>query len=150
LALRFIETDVEIDAPAQAVWEILRDLSHWPEWHPFVSVVVGDLTVGSRVRLVKGSGERSISVYQKVAVVEPGTEFRLAGKLGWRGLLDNEHRFRVESTGDDKCRFFHGQAFRGLLVRMLIRRKDGSSYEVFEEINQALKKRAEAGPEAER
>ena len=143
MALRFIETDIEIDAPAQEVWEILRDLSRWPEWHPFVISVVGDLTVGSRLRLVKGSGERSISVGQKVAVVDPGTEFRLVGKLGLRGLLDNEHRFRVEPTDGDKCRFFHGQVFRGWLVRVLIRRKDEASYEVFEEINKALKEWAE-------
>lgn len=146
MALRFIETDIEIDAPASAVWEVVSDLERWPEWHPFVSRVKGTLRVGETVLLQKGADAvRSITVKQSVASVEQETEFRLVGRLGLRGLLDNEHRFRVEEIDAATSRFLHGQAFRGFLVRMLIRKRGQSSYEVFDEINEALKRRVEAG-----
>lgn len=145
MALRLIETDIRIDAPAEAVWGVLSDLERWPEWHPFVVSVRGVLEPGKTVVLTKGAEERTISVRQKVLSVEPGVEFRLGGSLGVRGLLDNEHRFRVESLAEDRAHFIHGQAFRGLLVRLLIRKRGGASYEVFERINAALKERVESG-----
>jgi hypothetical protein len=145
LALRFIETDIEIEASAAEVWRVLSDFDRWPEWHPFVSGVSGRLAAGEQVALRKGSGDRSLTVRQKVAMVRDGEEFRLAGKLGVRGLLDNEHRFRVEPMGETRSRFLHGQAFRGVLVRLLIRKRGAASYEVFEQINEALKRRVEEG-----
>ena len=144
MALRFIETDIEISAPASAVWAVLANIEAWPDWHPFVTVVRGNLAEGERVLIEKAAGRgRTITVSQRVAFVEQGTEFRLAGKLGARGLLDNEHRFRVESIDAVSSRFLHGQAFRGFLVRLLIRRRGAASYEIFEEINEALKQRVE-------
>lgn len=144
MALRFIETDIEIDAPPEAVWAVLADLSTWPDWHPFVDGVGGALERGRRVVLRKSAPRgRTIAVRQTVASIDDGVEFRLAGKLGVKGLLDNEHRFRVEPAGDGGTRFLHGQAFRGFLVRMMIRRRGASTYEVFDEINRALKARVE-------
>jgi hypothetical protein len=144
MALRFIETDIVINAPATKVWKVLSDLERWPEWHPFVSGVKGSLAKGERILLHKGTGERSITVTQTVVRVEPGSEFRLAGKLGVKGLLDNEHRFSIEQIDDETTRFLHGQAFRGPLVRMLIRKRGQASYEVSEQINEALKERVES------
>ena len=138
MALRFIETDIEIDAPADAVWRVLRDLHRWPEWHPFVDRVRGTLDVGKAVVLSKTAGEgRTISVRQVVTTLEEGAEFRLTGRLGLSGLLDNEHRFRVEPIDDEHSRFFHGQAVRGFLVRLMIRRRGESTYDVFDQINDA-------------
>ena len=140
MALRFIETDIEIDASAGKVWSIISDFSTWVDWHPYVDRARGSLEAGRKVVLLKGApGGRTIAVKQRVASVEDAAEFRLAGSLGFRGLLDNEHRFRVEPVDENRCRFLHGQAFRGVLVRLMIRRRGESTYEIFDEINGALK-----------
>jgi hypothetical protein len=140
MALRFIETDIEIDAAPETVWRVLADLPTWPRWHPYVDGARGALEEGSRVVLRKSApGGRTMAVRQTVARVEDGIEFRLVGRLAVRGLLDNEHRFRVEPTGEGRTRFLHGQAFRGFLVRIMIRRRGATAYEVFDEINKALK-----------
>lgn len=149
MALRFIETDIAIDAPAADVWRVISDLSSWSDWHPFVARVRGDVAPGGRVVLDKNApGGRTIALRQVVASVEEGVEFRLAGTLLVRGLLDNEHRFRVEPIDETRSRFFHGQAFRGFLVRLMIRKRGASTYEVFEEVNRALKRRVESGGKA--
>lgn len=50
---------VTVDAPAspRQVWNILRDVEHWPEWTASVtnarSLDPGPLTVGSRVRITQ-------------------------------------------------------------------------------------------------
>lgn len=46
---------IEIAAPADQVWSIMRDIEHWPEWTPTVIRLVrldaGPLAVGSRARI---------------------------------------------------------------------------------------------------
>ncbi len=144
MALRFIETDIEIDAPVEAVWRVLSDVGNWPEWHPYVERVRGSLELNKALVLSKSAAEgRTISVRQVVTTLEEGVEFRLTGRLGVSGLLDNEHRFRIEAIDEERSRFFHGQAFRGFLVRLMIRRRGESTYDVFDQINEALKRRVE-------
>ena len=47
-----LSIDVEIKAPAERVWAVMRDIERWPEWTPTVTKIrrVGDgaLAVGSR------------------------------------------------------------------------------------------------------
>ena len=46
------EDSIEIDAPAQLVWEVFSDVQHWPEWTSSVTSLVGkdgaNLAVGKR------------------------------------------------------------------------------------------------------
>jgi uncharacterized membrane protein len=47
-----LSIDVEIKAPAERVWAVMRDIERWPEWTPTVTKIrrIGDgaLAVGSR------------------------------------------------------------------------------------------------------
>ena len=51
-AMRNFKIDIEIRAPADRVWEVMRDVERWPEWTPTVTSIrridAGPLAVGSR------------------------------------------------------------------------------------------------------
>lgn len=51
-SVRNFRRDVEIRAPAERVWAVLRDIERWPEWTPTVTSIQkidgGSLGVGSR------------------------------------------------------------------------------------------------------
>lgn len=52
---RYFETTRHVDAPAEAVWEVLFDVARWPEWTPTIDSVdrleEGPFQVGSRAKV---------------------------------------------------------------------------------------------------
>lgn len=78
-----------------------------------------------------------------VQTVDTERELRWRGHLGLPGIFDGEHSFRLEPMVNGGTRFTQAERFRGVLVRLF-----GGTIEKtrlgFEEMNQALKQRAEA------
>ena len=69
----FIEDTIEIDAPAQLVWQVFSDVEHWPEWTASVTSLVGrdgtGLAVDKRFSIKQpGMG----TLVWKVTEVDPG------------------------------------------------------------------------------
>jgi len=46
-----VKAEIEIDAPAEKVFDILTDLEAYPEWNPFTPWVESPLELGSPVHL---------------------------------------------------------------------------------------------------
>ena len=44
-----LHTEVVIDAPPEAVWDILTDLHRYPDWNPFVVSSEGSVEVGAKL-----------------------------------------------------------------------------------------------------
>jgi len=61
------------------------------------------------------------------------------------GLFDGEHSFIVEPHGPDRARFVQHQTFTGLLVPLVLRGMGSNIRQGIEEMNLALKARAEQG-----
>jgi uncharacterized protein YndB with AHSA1/START domain len=45
--MKQLHTQIEIDAPAKRVWELLTDFASYPQWNPFIRHISGRLTPGS-------------------------------------------------------------------------------------------------------
>jgi hypothetical protein len=65
------------------------------------------------------------------------------GHLIILGLFDGEHIFTIETLAPNQVHFIQREVFSGLLVPLLARRLDAGTLRGFEEMNQALKARAE-------
>ena len=143
--MKTLHTEIDIDAPPEAVWRVLADFDRYGEWNPFIPRLEGTPAPGSRltVRLTPPGG-RAMTFRPTVLAVEPERAFRWKGRLFVPGLFDGEHAFQLEPR-DGGTRFIHSEQFSGLLVPLLARSLDTHTRSGFEAMNEALKARAEAG-----
>jgi hypothetical protein len=140
--MKTISATIAIDAPAMAVWAVLTDLNRYPEWNPLFREASGEVTAGKRIRLrsVRPASGRLMTVKPEIVAAEPGVELRWAA--GLPGIIGGEHTFAL-SPADGGTRLVQSESFRGLLVPFsgkTFARAEAS----FQELNEALKKRAEA------
>jgi uncharacterized membrane protein len=72
----FIEGSVEIDAPAQLVWEVFTDAERWPEWTASVTSLVAldgpGLAVGKRFAIKQ---PRMPKLVWEVTEIAPGSSW---------------------------------------------------------------------------
>ena len=142
--MRELRSEIEIAAPAKRVWEILTGFAGFPEWNPFIRRARGNLVEGGRLEiLMQPSGARGMTFSPTVLTVEVDRELRWIGHLFVPGLFDGEHIFTIEPLGTDRVHFTQREIFTGLLVPLLSRMLDTDTRRGFEEMNKALKARAE-------
>ncbi|CAM3626010.1 SRPBCC domain-containing protein [Nocardiopsis rhodophaea] len=138
---RRIRAEVEIDASAELVWEVLTDFSAYPEWNPFIVKATGQPSAGEKLRVELSTGSREMSFAPTVLVAEPERELRWIGRFGVPGVMDGEHYFSIERIEDGRVRFIHGETFTGVLVPFVGRALDVEGD--FTAMNAALKDRVE-------
>lgn len=142
--MKEIQKDIEIAAPTGHVWRILMDFPSFPEWNPFVLRIEGETKQGARLDVVlKLPGKKEMHFKPKVLVIEPEKEFRWIGHLGVPGIFDGEHIFSIESLSDQKVRFVQKEKFKGIMASILFHSIKDATKQAFEEMNGALKERAE-------
>ena len=73
---------------------------------------------------------------------------RWVGHLLVPGLFDGEHTLAIHPLEENRVRFVQHEVFKGVLVRLLARSLDTNTLRGFEQMNEALKERAEAIPES--
>jgi hypothetical protein len=141
LALR---TEVLITAPAARVWEVLTDFEAFPAWNPFIRRIDGLPVPRARLSVsIRPPGGRAMTFRPTVLRVEPERHLSWRGQTLVPGLFDGEHVFELEAAGGDQVRFVHAEHFRGLLVPLLARTLRTTTRKGFEQMNAALKRRAE-------
>ena len=143
--MKQLHSETAISAPAERVWDVLTDFASYPQWNPFIRTISGQLASGERLEVrLEPPGGRGMSFKPKVLKAEPNRELRWLGHLFVAGLFDGEHSFVIQPLGENRVRFVQREAFRGLLVPLFARSLDNSTLRGFEEMNRALKERAEA------
>jgi hypothetical protein len=142
--MKELSTQIDIQASAERVWQILTDWSAYPEWNPYIRSLTGELQVGARLEVyLQASGARGMTFKPTVLIVEPNREFRWLGHLLIPGLFDGEHVFTIEPLAAGGVRFVQREVFKGLLVPLFAASLDRDTQRGFVEMNQALKARAE-------
>jgi hypothetical protein len=139
-----IETQIEIAATPETVWNILTDLDAYSDWNPFVVSAAGRVAVGERLtNRIQSPGGRAMTFKPTVTTADPEQKFEWLGRLVLPGVMDGRHTFQLHAT-EVGTRLTHGESFNGILVRLMRKSLDNETLEGFNAMNEALKTRAEA------
>ncbi len=134
-----IETSIEIDRPAEAVWAALVDLPAYPSWNTFIRSWQGDLAVGARQRVRIEPTETSGQTFRpRITELQPGRLLAWLGRVAIPGLLDGRHRFEIEPIDEHRSRFVHSEVLSGLLVPAFRRMLTADTPAAFARMNTEL------------
>lgn len=138
-----IDHDLEINAPAAVVWDVITDTARYSEWNPFVLECDADLRPGQpinmRVRLGKGIQKANEIIEQ----VEEGRGFSYHMKPPPLGALRSRRSHDIEPLDENRCRYrshFELDGWLSPLVIFLMRDKLQAG---FDGMSHGIKARAE-------
>jgi hypothetical protein len=138
--MREIKTEINISAPPEKVWTILADLNQWKHWNPIINDTSGNLSVGSRLKIVmRGKGDKSGQTYHPVI-----TELEAPIRFEWSAIMlagfifKNGKSIELErhSTG---TRLIHKETFGGIMVPLMWRQMEKAVPPMLRSMNDALK-----------
>ena len=139
-----LESEIEIVATPERVWSILANFSDYPNWNPFIRAIRGAPEVGtSLVVQIQPSGTKGMTFRPIVLSAVPTRELHWLGHFLVPGLFDGEHRFSIQPVADGKIKFKQTELFNGILVPLFKGTLDRDTKRGFQEMNQALKAKAE-------
>ena len=139
-----IEHRIGIQAPAEVIWEIVRDLPSWATWNPVYTRAAGDIRIGSTLEMTLELPGQAVQQIRPVVLDWVPNE-----QLHWRlslmgGLVKTIRYIEIETLAETSCIVSNGEIFSGLLGPTVVRRVGGSVRRGFIAMNEALKARAEA------
>ena len=143
--MKTLRTQIDIDASAEQVWDILTNFADYSTWNQFITHLAGPLAPGERLEVrIEPPGGAAMSFRPTVLAVAPARELRWVGHLLISGLFDGEHQFEIHPLGPGRVRFVQQERFTGVLVALFARNLDAHTLPGFNAMNAALKARAEA------
>jgi uncharacterized protein YndB with AHSA1/START domain len=135
---------VEIDAPAEFVWDVLTDYARYPLWNPYTVRVDTTLVVGSPIDLTllkpDGSGGTFVS-REYLRVVDPPRLLRYDTGDTFPGLSGVRDQW-ITALGPDRCGYTTRETFTGDLARRVMAAQGAWVKAGFDAVALALRERA--------
>lgn len=135
---------VEIETPAERVWDILVDFERYGEWNPFTTRVDASLEIGSPVMLHVRLGRLKRKQPERIETVEPPHLLAWGTTIGHPVLLSALREQRVEALSETRSRYLTTDATSGLLTPLVAVLFGRLIRQGFNDMAAALKARAEA------
>ena len=135
--------EIELQATAEQVWQVLTDLDKYSEWNPLLYRGVGKVELGETVEVSAKTASKDMNFICKVTEVEPyrkfAWKFHVIHSLLFRGV----HIFEIETIDEHTVRFIDREQFEGLLLPMQAKDLETNGLAAMVTMGEALKERVE-------
>ncbi|WP_040780882.1 SRPBCC domain-containing protein [Nocardia pneumoniae] len=140
-----IDLAVDIDAPAELVWQVITDLPRYGEWNPFVSECRSSLVPGEPIdMLVHLSGASPRKQREWIRSHTPGREFSYAMKPVPLGALHSLRSHTVTPLADDRTRYESHFELGGWLHPVVVALLGKNLRRGFEGMTEGIREQAES------
>jgi hypothetical protein len=142
--LKEINTELEIMASSEHVWQVLTDFPNFRKWNPVIIQINGQAKVRTKLEIHLRTRSGKTRIYKPtITKLEPNHELRWFGKSLFPGIFNGERVFTIESLGVNNVHFFHRQIFTGVGAYLAGNRLENDIRHTLNEMNVALKKQVE-------
>ncbi len=139
--MQTIKTQIEINAPLEAVWNQLIDFKSYNQWNPFITQISGTLATGAYLAVtIHPPDGKPMTFRPRVISAIANQEFIWRGHLWIKGLFDGTHFFHLENLSNGKTKLIHGEHFSGLFVPIILKMIGDKTLKGFQAMNRELKK----------
>ncbi len=140
-----IEHRIGIQAPPEAIWEVLADVANWRAWNPLYPRAEGVVRIGAQLDLDLALPGRKLQSIRPVILDWIPNE-----QIHWRltalgGMVRTIRFLEIEKLTESGSIFANGEVFDGLLGPTAVRSLRGSVRSGFAAMSEALKARVERG-----
>jgi len=138
-----IDRTLEIDAPADVVWNVITDFARYGEWNPFVVKCESTLKPGDpidlRVKLMAVAQPQREWINEHV----PGKRFGYSMKPMPAGALSSKRTHDVVAVGEGRSRYVSHFELNGWLTPVVTGLLGGRLQAGFAGMTEGIQKRAE-------
>jgi hypothetical protein len=143
-----IVTEIEINASPSRVWWVLTDFKNYQTWNPFIKKISGIPARNEKLEVHMPDPRGGMMVFTPdVLVAERERELRWLGRSEGNAF-NGEHCFLIEpienNNNNNKVHFTQSEKFTGSIAASLEGWLDTVVKQNFEDMNRALKQRAES------
>ena len=142
--MKEINTELEIMASSERVWQVLTDFPNFGKWNPVIIEIKGETKVNTKLEIHLRTRSGKSRIYKPtITKLEPNHELRWVGKSFFPGIFNGERIFTINSIGTSNVLFFHREIFTGVGAYLAGDRLENDIRHTLNEMNVALKKQAE-------
>jgi hypothetical protein len=139
-----IEHRIGIQAPAEAIWDLVYDLAGWSAWNPTYPEVSGQIQIGGELTMTVALPGMKPQTLKGVVLEWVPNE-----QLHWRatamaGLLKATRYIEIERLAEESCIVSNGEIMGGLIGPSVARQIGSKVFKGLRLMNEALKEQAEA------
>ena len=139
-----IKTEININANAKKVWDILIDFEKWGTWNPIISkakgVAIEDTSLEITMKTKEGNDANSYSPI--ITKVDDLKSLHFKAKMMAYFIFTNEKIFEIEETSDG-IKLIHIENFSGLMIPLFKNKLKDYVPSMLGSMNEALKIEAE-------
>lgn len=139
-----INHDIDINAPASAVWAVITDFDSYSQWNPFVLSAKSSLKPGEPIEMevkLLGPVQRQVEV---ILEVEEGKGFSYCMKPFPLGALSSVRSHSIKDLGDGRCHYSSHFELSGWLMPLIRGLMRNPLERGFGGMSKAVKQRAES------
>lgn len=145
MARRAISSSVDIDAPRQRVWEVLRAVDRYPEWNPFTIKVETTFAMGTDVVMrVALRPPRTIKQVEQISSYDEGVSFSWGTAVGPGWFLRADRTQVLTDLAGGGTRYATTDTFTGAGVPLVLALTGRYVQRGFDDVARALKARCES------
>jgi hypothetical protein len=139
-----LEHRIGVRAPAEVIWDAIRDIEGWRDWNPLYPRVEGQLRIGAQLEVEVALPRQKPRTIRPVII-----DWVPNDQIHWRvsmlgGLVRTTRYIEIEALTETGCIFSNGELFSGTLGPTVARRMARDIRAGFAAMGEAVKARAEA------